>query len=461
MKKEHKSQFLIVLFVTFAFLSLYAVGIIGPTVSLVKFWSVYILIIVSVNVAVLVALRFLSQNKRAIFQRTIIIFMSFYIILSLLDIILHPILLNRLCFRTPDDMFLIRRWPTMPLIWRYTPNSSYEGRIFGCLPDRKGPFEYRYIKFQTDTFGFRNNKASKESDFDILVLGDSFLFGSGNSQEKILPSILASRYGFETYNLSMSGASLWHEFINLAVEFKRLKTHENTIVLWGIFPGNDLDEPYGPTLEIAKLPWNNRLGRLRSSISNFRDRSPLALLFRQAFLSQRRDNSITIMKEFLNGQKILFYRPYYERSKYSYNQILTHPNYKSLEATIAAMKKFADTNKLIVKIVFIPSMEEVYSWVLESSDPWSSSTKPNGFSIAFKELCQKYDLEFLDLKPFLIRESKRVFEDYGELLYWCDDTHWNDKGHEVVTSIIYNELLIPGKKLQSTQLQVSEKTKSF
>jgi hypothetical protein len=110
------------------------------------------------------------------------------------------------------------------------------------------------------------------------------------------------------------------------------------------------------------------------------------------------------------------------------------------------MSKFAEEQGLTVKVVLIPSKVEVYGWVEDGAPPWSTPSTPSGFSVALEKIARQNGLEFLDLKPFLVGEAKEAYASSGELLWWYDDTHWNVRGHDVVASIIYDELLAPGKK---------------
>ena len=84
---------------------------------------------------------------------------------------------------------------------------------------------------------------------DVIVLGDSFGVAAATSQEETLSSLLARDYGLSVYNLSISRSNPQQEYANLMLEGKRLKARKGTCVLWLLFPGNDLDEPYYPELE--------------------------------------------------------------------------------------------------------------------------------------------------------------------------------------------------------------------
>jgi hypothetical protein len=442
--KEGTSRLLLAAATVFASLAPYVVGVFTTYTTSDYFYLASYLCFVFV----LVALHFLAPRRMAsLLQNLLIALISLCVTTTLVDLIMRLVLGNTLYYR-PNEMF-IHRWPAMPLVSRYTPGVSYEGDTFGDLAAMSGVEdfrEYRRVTFKVDSFGFRNEKTSEQLSFDILVLGDSFGVGNGVTQEKTWASLLADQYGLVTYNLSTPG-SPWVEFVNLALESERLRTHEGTIVIWAIFSGNDLDDDYGPTLDVAQLPWNDRLRALKVSFQTFRDRSPIRQLYSRVTLSKSSAERV-IVREFLNGRKLLFYEPYLQSVGRSYEEVLAHPNYESLEMTMGAMSKLAAEQGLTVKVILVPSKEEVYGWVESGSLPWSTPATPSGFSVALKGIAQENGMEFLDLKPFLVREAKGVYESSGDLLWWYDDTHLNVRGNQVVASIVYNELLAATSRKQ-------------
>jgi hypothetical protein len=255
------------------------------------------------------------------------------------------------------------------------------------------------------------------------------------SQEDTWTSILSRDYNLHTYNLSAPAVGPWHEYINLWAEKDRLKTRKGAVLAWQLFTGNDLDDYYGP-LEVNKLPWPGRTERWVHRINSMRARSP----FRN--LLQRYDRSGDVIdRDFLNNRKLLFYKPYIEVSSRPSEAIVNHPNYTQLRATIPAVKRLAESHGLRLAVVLVPTKEEVYSWVLEGTPPWSTESGPSGFANVLRDRCTEEGLLFLDLKPHLVRESRRLYEESGQLLYWYDDTHMNPMGNRFTAALIYRELV--------------------
>lgn len=332
---------------------------------------------------------------------------------------------------------LVEKWPRMTLVNRYVPDLNYEGYSFSDLSSIAGVKawqEEKWVKVITDSAGFRNEPFDQSRPLDLILLGDSF-GGGAVSQEYTWTSILARDYHLQTYNLATPAAGPWHEYINLWAEKDRLKAGKGAVLLWQLFAGNDLDDNYGP-LDANELPWRGRVGTWTNRIQAMRARSPVRNLL------QRQDRSGEVVGiDFLNGRKLLFSRRYIAASPRTSEEITKHPNYAHLRATIPAVKSLAESHGLRLVVVVVPAKEEVYSWVWERRPAWSTEAAPSGFANVLKEICREEDLLFLDLKPYLVRESRRLYEASGELLYWYDDSHLNTVGNRFVVPLIHSELL--------------------
>jgi hypothetical protein len=335
----------------------------------------------------------------------------------------------------PDE--LVEKWPRMPLVNRYVPNLNYEGYRFNDLSRMAGVKEWReekLVRLVTDSAGFRNERPEQNRPLDLILLGDSFGAG-GVSQEYTWTSILARDYGLHTYNLSTPAAGPWHEYINLWAEKDRLKVGEGAVLIWQLFAGNDLDDLYG-SLEVNQLPWRGTVGMWIERINKLRARSPLR------YLLQKQNRSADVVdRDFLNGRKLLFYKPYIEASSRSPEEVIKHPHYARLRATILAVKRLAGAQGLRPTVVLVPAKEEVYSWVWRGAAPWTTEAGPSGFAAVLSDICAEEEIPFLDLKPYLVRESRRFYEEAGQLFYWYDDTHMSTVGNTFTTPIIYRELV--------------------
>jgi hypothetical protein len=341
----------------------------------------------------------------------------------------------RLSPLVPDD--LVERWPRMPLVNRSAPNLNYEGYRFNDLSRMAGVREWRedkLVRVVTDSAGFRNDPGATARPLDVVILGDSFAAGAV-SHEHTWASVLARDYGRSVYSLASPAAGPWHEYVNLWAERDRLKINRGAVLVWQLFTGNDLEDDYGP-LEMGELPWRGAAAGWRGRVETARRRSPVRLLLRR-----RRGKQTVVASDFPNGRKLLFYKPYIEAASRTPEEVVGHPNYARLRATVAAVKSLSEALGLRPSVVLVPAKEEVYSWVWRGEAPWTGAAVPSGFAAVLKRVCEEEGLPFLDLKPSLFAESRRVYEESGRLLYWYDDTHLNTEGSRFTASVLYRELL--------------------
>ncbi len=208
-------------------------------------------------------------------------------------------------------------------------------------------------------------------------------------------------------------------------------------MVWLIFTGNDLDDPYYPELENPKPSRPPLLSRLASGLHDFRLRSPV-----RRFLSriEGKPGDVVIEKKLADGRQVLFNKTYAERRGRTAEDILRHPNLVNLKTTLGAMERLAAERHFAVAVVLVPSKEEVYSWVLDEAQPWSSPARSSGFSSVLQGLCAQHRFRFLDLKPALIEASSREYKQSGALLWWRDDSHWNGAGQRITAAVIYETL---------------------
>lgn len=334
-----------------------------------------------------------------------------------------------------------RRWPPLPRLLRYEPGVNFEGMTYGDLAFRSWRRDWREprcVRFVTDAYGFRNEPpAAGEAGrpLDVIVLGDSFGATNSTSQEQLVSGVLARDYGLSVYNLSVSASSPQQEYATLLLEGERLKMREGARVLWLLFSGNDLDDPYYPELEDPRPRGSGPLAWLVLNFNDFRARSPVRRL-----LSPGEDGAI-IERTFPDGRALLFHDRYARNSRRTADEVRRHPNFEHLRATLSAMRRLAGERHLEVDVALVPSKEEVYSWVLDGKSPWTSSEEPSGVSTVLSELCGWQGFRFVDLKPALVEASRRAFEESGALLWWRDDTHWGPVGQRVAATVIYERLL--------------------
>lgn len=370
---------------------------------------------------------FYSKSKSA--KRLTTVMVSVAVTVALADVVL------RLVHPVPDA--LVRRMPALPVLTRYLPNLDVAGHRYSDLASMTGDnslIERKNIRLITDQSGFRNERPNNDAPLDVILLGDSFTAGAV-SHEDLWSSVLSREHQLKTYNLGAPGAGPWTEYVNLLIEKDRLKTRPGTLVLWQLFSGNDMDEYYGP-LPVEQVPWDSSWDQFLFKVNSVRLRSPVFRLTHPIS-----SNAEVESYEFLNGKKLLFHKHYIEASRMSVEQILNHPSYQLLNATIGTVKRFVHAQGWRLAIVAAPSKEEVYSWVWSRQPPWSTPAEASAFSTVLQRICNEEGIPYLDLKPSMVNESRHTFESRGELLYWYDDTHMNKLGSRYSADLMYEKFL--------------------
>jgi hypothetical protein len=126
----------------------------------------------------------------------------------------------------------------------------------------------------TDARGFRNPPATPA---DVLLLGDSLIYGHGVEEDATVAHLLRSEHGVDAYNMGRQGAALYDEYVLLRTFLPELAPR--AIVLFVFL--NDFDdlEVYRSADEIAAIPELDRLdyAALREWTRQLPARRPSAL----------------------------------------------------------------------------------------------------------------------------------------------------------------------------------------
>ena len=148
-----------------------------------------------------------------------------------------------------------------------------------------------------------------------------------------------------------------------------------------------------------------------------------------------------IQRALPNGQPVLFNSSQEEQGLLPRDSVQRHPNFPMLERTMVEMRNRAAERGLDLTVVVLPTKGEVYRWILAQRKRRLEDADPSGFALAVLDACRRVQMRCLDTKPDLIREGYRLFDSSGALLYWRDDVHLNDSGHEAVAAFIAREIL--------------------
>lgn len=274
--------------------------------------------------------------------------------------------------------------------------------------------EPRRVQFHTDADGFRNQRDYHGQRY--LLVGDSFIAGSGNSQEDLLASQLLRDYGLDTYSLAIPGSPA-----DYAVTMRGFaKRHGgNFRVLLFLFEGNDFDESR-ERHENTLARYGRRYYGLFSEFSTYRVTKSLLKRLTRA-RSIHASTELELVE--LGAKKMAYYKRYMDVTRRT--QV---PDPEGFERAIESMGAH------IERVYFIPTKYRVYA---RHSKP--GEMLPNAQWEYLAGVCRKQQLRCTSLTEPLVQESGVLLKK-GEFIWWRDDTHWNRHGIAVAARHVAADL---------------------
>ena len=277
--------------------------------------------------------------------------------------------------------------------------------------------EPRHVIYHIDSYGFRNDADYQGQRY--LLVGDSFIAGTGNSQADILSAQLRRDYAIDTYNLAHPGDVV--DYAGYVAGFKATH-HTDAKVLLFIFEGNDLVESRVKPRSVAAM-FFKRYFNLFSATNVFRvTQSLIARATRSSKISG--SQYLTIAE--LNAKKIAFLTEYVEVARRATQQPIG-----SFDRAIQAMS--GD----IGHVFFIPTKYRVYHKHINPGE-----VLPNAAWEYLQRVCQQNHLACTNLTQPLVEASDELLTK-GELTWWRDDTHWNKNGIAVAARVVAASLAAP------------------
>jgi hypothetical protein len=335
----------------------------------------------------------------------------------------------------PIDPLTFRGWEAL-LRYR-APGASFESNrrysnprsygdlaAFGNLP---GLRQYRPEVFTTDALGFRNAPQVPDGEVSAILAGDSFVVGSGVSDDETLSSRLSERGGCVVYNAGTDqGAVVPDEIVMVA---QRLHMRNNLVIR---LYSEGAEVPAVPTGRkkllktlVAKIVKGTPAGvrDLVGRIRGYLTVSPLQILSGRALKALANDRilpnryvSYVTRGTLSNGDSILF------------RTSTVDTFYRRRDVAIDYWLWLRDElrkARLDLWVVLVPSKYTVYRAFLVDHPP--AEPGPGTYLGRLEHALRAEGIPVLNLTPFLSDEAARHLKQ-GEYLYWLDDIHWNARG---------------------------------
>ncbi len=254
--------------------------------------------------------------------------------------------------------------------------------------------------------------------FRVLMLGDSFTFGSGVELKETFAKILEMQMknngrNAEVINFGVPGTELSEYYARL--KYKGVKYEPDAVVV-GLFLGNDL----------RKLETERFKPDVPNEIPYWIASKSHAFVFSYVLAHSYGRNLLNMMKNYTEVP--LIYTP----QKEEYSEVID-----SFESAMLDFKKLAEENKFKIMFVVIPTRGQVDD--LRWQDFLNNAGSSDGverFKIEedLKMVFEKTGMSYIDLTPYFVKLNK------NNSFYYQIDGHFNKEGHKVAAAVLYKEM---------------------
>ena len=366
---------------------------------------------------------------------------AFFIALSVIIILYFTEM-----FILPINFFTFRTWEAL-MVKEFLPGSFYPNMKISMIEaggdlGRHTKFAVKKkVRWEIDRYGYRKQDAGIDK-YQIVILGDSAIAGTGLTQEDMLSEVLERRLKMNVYPFTPSRYPLADSFLNA----KRFSDNPPDIVIF-------------ETIE-KKIP------ELPSLIPDYGNRKTCSWLEQRwkSFLEKHQDFAILLDRTYKNNMgyylksriEVAIQYPaqlFIKANKKECNppgvvQSITNDGMLFLKETVdsmAANKEIPDEEiekitEVIasyarvfkergIRFIFlpIPNKENIYYEYL----PIKNKTKPKFLERLILKL-QNKGIEVINTQ----KAFNEAFHRHNVLLYHKDDTHWNPNGVRITADLI-------------------------
>jgi hypothetical protein len=335
-----------------------------------------------------------------------------------------------LLYRSPDE--LLATFDYRLGHGRYHRQQQVEMLIpFGdmvSLDRQTGPLiaEPRRVRYKTDSAGFRNDKDYHHE--PVLLVGDSFIAGSGNTQEDLLSAQLRRDWGIPAYNLAFPGEL--HSYVRYVQGFFQTHQGEARVLLF-LFEGNDFPprrpQPATPAPKTDEPPSAFRIARkeLQQSFQGllvYRFTYSLYHLLNKRWRPETYPQVTVIKVRGCDDLYLGFLDGYIQVTRRS-----------AYDGGDEFLPKLARIKEHLAGIFFIPTKFRVYYDLLDLEP---RPPLPDAQWTYVQEQARGLGVRCVNLTGPLKEESRRLLPE-GKLTFWKDDSHWNRYGMAVAARTIH------------------------
>jgi hypothetical protein len=349
-------------------------------------------------------------------------------------------------------------YPSDQAFTLYKPNVRVEGVIFGEFYERRmlespslvrDALRLRPLVYTIDSNGLRNRLPIRQS--KLWALGDSYAMGYSTTEGLTWTDRFGDLTGRSIYNIGVSATGPGVQVQLLEYLLRKPKDRVSPErVLWMVFEGNDLENSYAEQRSLAARTGfraafaDTLVGDFFSLPSTIRRRSALRrLLDGELHISPTREASPQDPYQ-IDGIRLA--TPVYHSERWGYcmfnpadieaatqgdDYVQSHPNRPRLDRSFERMKSLTEEFGFQVTVVVAPSAPRTHAH--DFPDMPQPTAIPH-FIRYVEGLAKRNGFQWIDLLGALSADQS------GQLLYYCDDHHWNVHGNDVVARFLADQL---------------------
>jgi hypothetical protein len=277
----------------------------------------------------------------------------------------------------------------------------------------------REVEWQTDQYGYRKRNTSIKR-HEIVIIGDSMLAGIGLTQKELLSEVLEQRLGVSVYPYALRRVSNFLKdgrFFRYPPDIVIFEAAENQIAL--LTPLSARQKAAKEEGSVTEFFKKTREVSWVQSLGIFLDRVYKSNMLHYFRAQLRRKVSIAKLRYRDRAGPMLFMMGPAVNKDIPKEQIVAHA--QMIEGYCRAVQKRG------MRFIFlpIPTKENIYHDLLPDQK------RPVYLDQLMSEL-KKRGVETVNLQEAFEKE----YQENSTLLYWLDDTHWNDKGVQIAAKLV-------------------------
>ncbi len=273
---------------------------------------------------------------------------------------------------------------------------------------------------------------------DIAAVGDSFTFGFGVEEQASWPARLEGISGVCVANLGWVG---WNSYVYPEAIRRYAVPLQARIWVWAFF-GNDLPESAAAEEYLASGEADYRAWVLQGRIPM--DAPPFPVNLRTVqLLASLVDPELLLLpgsgdRVFDDGELRMRCGTYaWEATDPAQPEV--QRGWDLTEAALIEASELAQMHNATLVVLFVPNREHVYWDRIAGLMGDVDVQQLDDVETRLAAICEAQEIEYLSLLPgFQSRASS------GQMLYFPQDGHWNEEGHDLAARLVYDFLLERG-----------------